>query len=653
MKQIRVALVNVPFATLYRPSIGLSLLKAALERDGHQADLHYLNLLFADRIGSLLYTKVCDSNPVALLGEWLFGASLFGPAPDLDRTYLGEVLPGFERRGISAELREAAPGLREQVEGYLEHCLTAIDWAAYDVIGFTSVFQQNVAALSLARRLKELYPDKLIAMGGANTEGIMGHALLRAFPFLDVVCNGEGDIAFPELIRRMAHGEVLSGVPAITLQEDLFRFGEATSAPVHDMDALPYPNYDDYFAALAAHPFQEERVQDVRFLFESSRGCWWGAKSHCKFCGLNGSTMAFRSKSADRALAELTYLANRYRAHTRWAAAVDNIIDMGYFRDFLPALKEMGLELNMFYETKANLTREQVQLFADAGMNAVQPGIESLSTSILRLMKKGVSALQNIQVLKWCREYGVKPYWNYLYGFPGEEPAEYERLVNMLPALSHLDAPYGCGQLRLDRFSPYFNDPDGNGITNIRPATAYRYVYTGVPAELLHHMAYYFEFDYADGRDVATYTAPLLDAVRAWKQAEGSELFSVGLGERLVIFDLRPMAPQRVHQLTGPQRQLYEQCDAIRSRGSLATALALTPAALDDLVAPLLAHHLLIEEGGNLLSLAIPLGVYSPGKAGAERFLQFLAEQRKQTGQEETAAETRISLDAGSLTSPR
>ena len=43
-------------------------------------------------------------------------------------------------------------------------------------------------------------------------------------------------------------------------------------------------------------------------LFETSRGCWWGAKSHCTFCGLNGETMAFRSKSPRRALDELEQL---------------------------------------------------------------------------------------------------------------------------------------------------------------------------------------------------------------------------------------------------------------------------------------------------------------------------------------------------------
>ena len=47
-------------------------------------------------------------------------------------------------------------------------------------------------------------------------------------------------------------------------------------------------------------------------------------------------------------------------------------------------------------------------------MRRIQPGIESLSDHVLKLMRKGTTALQNIQLLKWCREYGVQPEWNLL-----------------------------------------------------------------------------------------------------------------------------------------------------------------------------------------------------------------------------------------------
>src|SRR5512144_1002972 len=106
----------------------------------------------------------------------------------------------------------------------------------------------------------------------------------------------------------------------------------------------------------------------------------------------------------------------------------------------------------LFYEVKSNLRKEQVKQLRDAGITEIQPGIESFSDAVLKLMRKGVSALQNIQLLKWCKEFGVQPRWNVLWGFPGEAGEEYERMAAMIPLLAHLPPPVSASGLRLDRF---------------------------------------------------------------------------------------------------------------------------------------------------------------------------------------------------------
>ena len=53
-------------------------------------------------------------------------------------------------------------------------------------------------------------------------------------------------------------------------------------------------------------------------------------------------------------------------------------------------------------------------------------------------MKKGVTALQNIQVLKWCRELGIIPSWNIIWGFPGEPQDAYDEMVKVVSLLVHL-----------------------------------------------------------------------------------------------------------------------------------------------------------------------------------------------------------------------
>ena len=70
--------------------------------------------------------------------------------------------------------------------------------------------------------------------------------------------------------------------------------------PIDDLDALPVPDYSDYFRDLDASGVSADVLPVL--LFETARGCWWGAKSHCTFCGLNGGAMAFRAKSQSRAL---------------------------------------------------------------------------------------------------------------------------------------------------------------------------------------------------------------------------------------------------------------------------------------------------------------------------------------------------------------
>jgi hypothetical protein len=151
---------------------------------------------------------------------------------------------------------------------------------------------------------------------------------------------------------------------------------------------------------------------------ETARGCWWGERQHCTFCGLNGATMAFRSKTPDRVVSEIRFLCERHGVGT--FSIVDDILDMRYFRTVLPRLADAKLGIEFFWEVKANLTNVHVRQLRDAGVLLIQPGIESLSDHVLKLMRKGTTAFRNIELMKWCREYGVKPYWNLLYGFPGE-----------------------------------------------------------------------------------------------------------------------------------------------------------------------------------------------------------------------------------------
>jgi ribosomal peptide maturation radical SAM protein 1 len=289
----------------------------------------------------------------------------------------------------------------------LQQCLDEVLQEAPKIVGFTTMFSQNAASLALATILKQSDPTVKVVFGGANCQAEMGAALFRCYPCIDAVVRGEADRVFPALVRDWLDGNRITLEAGLCYRENgRDVVVEHAQAGAVSMEEVPCPNYDEYFLRLAYHRQHDEIQSNLIIPFESARGCWWGAKSHCTFCGLNGATMDFRSKSPDRVHQEIMTLAGKHR----WLKlfAMDNILDMRYVRELLPKLRDERVDIELFYETKANLKRDHLRLMREAGVRDIQPGIETFSNSILKLMRKGTTGLQNIRLLKWCAQFGIE-----------------------------------------------------------------------------------------------------------------------------------------------------------------------------------------------------------------------------------------------------
>lgn len=627
----RVALVCMPYYKAEAPNIALGLLAAILRERGIAVDLHHLNLWFAD-LDFESYREI--NNEVFFHGEWIFSHALWEtPRPrlaEIKRALEGTQArfcldftrdggdagvppaPGEEPQSWDAYSRKILAAV-EHVEPFLTRCLDEIDWGAYDLVGLTSTFQQNVASLALAKRLARRYPKLYIMFGGANCDGVMGEAMFRSFPFVDGVCIGEGDVVFPAFVD-----ELLAGAPPRAFDGILDRrlrrpgglrvVGPTPRPAFTELDALPYPDYDDYFEQFRQTSFQTTATM---VYFETSRGCWYGQKQHCTFCGVNGGTIDFRTKSPQRAIDEIRHIHGRYCGEAEILAATDNIMPANYPRTVLPELEQLGLDTVLFYETKSNLREAQLAQYQRAGVRIVQPGIESLNTRVLRLMKKGVTAIQNVQTLKWCRQYNVRARWNVLYGFPGETADDYADQPALFAKLHHLHAPMGCAPIRIDRFSPYQERAAEFGIQGLRAHPAYGEIYRELDDDLLEDLAYCFVGDYETKRDVGAYDRALYQAVVLWRtRADEAAMFYLEGDARVVVGDFRVPGDPRLHVLEGAQRLVHDACVKIQTRARLARSLGsshgLGEGAIEAALAELLARGLLLEEDGRFLALAFP-----------------------------------------------
>jgi ribosomal peptide maturation radical SAM protein 1 len=620
-----VLFIVMPFADVDRPSIGVSLLKAEIDHLGFRSRVLYCNLDLAEQMGAGLYRQISNGISMnCMIGEWFFADSVFGGDVPPEYEYLDKVLS----RTASEQLTSGILAARRYRAEFLKRCVNAIREAQPRVVAFTTTFHQTCACLAVAKEVKRDPNPPVVIFGGANCEGEMGQQLLQSCPWIDYVCTGEGDYAFPAFLQDVLKGSGRASIPGILGQGD----GGPLTVPdvVRDLDELPAPDYSDYLSQMAVSPIRDQL--EPTLLSESSRGCWWGAKQHCTFCGLNGRTMAYRSKSAERVFEELSFLRTTYGI--RRISSVDNILDVRYIASLFPRLQASGLDLEMFYEVKANLRLEQLALLRAGGVQSIQPGIESLSNDILRRMKKGCTGLQNLQLLRWSHELGITVAWNLLGGFPGENSGDYEEMAALLPLLTHLPPPVACTPIRLDRFSPLFVQGEALGLRRIRPTAAYYYCFPFGRRELAR-LAYFFDFDYADGRRPADYMKPLQRAVGDWWQARSRppekqpRLDAEWLaGGELRIEDTRSCAGETAPRFPSVPAKLYAACDSARSIPHLARVLdgGATETSVRGMLDDFRRRKLMVEMDGHYLSLAVvknrsmrpSTGVYYEDIAGRE-----------------------------------
>lgn len=608
----RVALINMPFAMADRPSIQCGLLKSGLTQLGHDVRVYYLNLEFAAAFGHEWYREVAHLRTEIMLGEWLFSVAAFG-SQDNEAEYRDICLKTGDPDSNQDEEFERLRALRNDtlpawVDGWVEQ----VDWGQYDAVGFTSTFEQNTPAFALARAIKARHPEVITIFGGANFDGGMGEEYVRVLPFIDYAVTGEGDRVLPAMIARIADQQDCLDIPGVIgRRPDGDLVSNKPSSVIKNLDEVPDPNYDEYFETLFR--LGRDKVlgnQAPLIMVETARGCWWGEKQHCTFCGLNSNGMVFRAKTPERAANQLRQLASKYKVVN--FEAVDNIMDYKYLEKLCVPLAEEKYDYRIFYEVKANLTAEQLKLMSRAGINSIQPGIESLNSHILKLMRKGITMLRNVRLLKWAYYYGMRVGWNILTGFPGEKAEDYEEQMRLMPLLRHLPPPSGGGQIWLERFSPYFFD-ESFPVHDVKPVTAYRFIYPKETFEL-DKLAYFFSYRMEETLP-AEFHQGLYKEIEIWKEAWEKNPRPVLLYQRapdwIQVIDRRFPKP-KVHAFSGKAAEVYEYCgETDRSfkaiRGYLASMNGGTS---EDELQGILDEYcelgLMLREKNRYLSLALP-----------------------------------------------
>src|SRR3954468_4219323 len=137
-----VVLAVMPFASVRRPCLGVSLLQAVLRARGFACAVEYLDLDYASRIGYETYELLADAFPTEqLVGEWVFSSALHATTAEAERAFVDEVL-GIS--GCDAAATARLLGVVRRISGdFVDHCARRIARHGAAVVGFTTAFQQT------------------------------------------------------------------------------------------------------------------------------------------------------------------------------------------------------------------------------------------------------------------------------------------------------------------------------------------------------------------------------------------------------------------------------------------------------------------------------------------------------------------------------
>jgi hypothetical protein len=145
----------------------------------------------------------------------------------------------------------------------------------------------------------------------------------------------------------------------------------------------------------------------------------------------------------------------------------------------------------------------------------------------------------------------------------------------------------------------------------LRPARAYFFVFP-LDRRDLERLAYFFDFDYADGRQPAEYLRPLQSEVQLWWKSWTAVDQKPTLDARfddghVTIIDSRPASRRSCHELTGLAANVFTRCDV----ATTVQAISRLPDVGGDArevtaaLASLCESGLIVESEGQYLSLPV------------------------------------------------
>lgn len=467
----------------------------------------------------------------------------------------------------------------------------------YDLVGLTTSYNQLSTSLLLCNKLKRIAPEIVTVLGGILVNGRMGPGIIDEYGFIDFIIQGEGEYPLNALIEHLEEKDfqAIDRTDGILTRNNAALHRQGVKPwQVENLDELPFPDFDDY-ARLAGE-------EDWDLPVEGSRGCWW---ERCRFCNFNYQWWGYRTKSDRRFAAEVEYLCRRY-GKTRFQA-LDNVLNPKGVQSFARALKDTDMDLLFFYEVRAEISPYELLVLYEAGLDVTQAGVEGLSRSILKEMRKGTKVIQNLQVMKTCKELGIKMRSNLIMDYPQSTREEVGETCLTIRLYAYAYDPLYPVHFVYYPGSPIDMDQKQNTMVNIRNNDLFR---QAVPDEVLDRVELLLKSH--DPVDEPVNWSPVAKAIEWWRKlqekyaAAGQQPMRYYDCRTLLVIDYLRFGKECRLRLRDTERDLYLYCTKIRTRKKILEKFSTRTSAgkINDCLEKWTTECVMYKEGERFLSLA-------------------------------------------------
>jgi radical SAM superfamily enzyme YgiQ (UPF0313 family) len=301
------------------------------------------------------------------------------------------------------EITIGRPNTETQIRRYRRKVRGFLAGRDFDILAlscWTSLSYQ--ATLTTAQICRELYPDKLIVVGGYHPSA-RPHEFLTDDNLIDYVICGEGEIPLREIALNLEK----TGRPEKT---------QIIKAPMFPLDH--FVGYDWELVDNFVNANLKGKLANIYIYL--SRGCPFG----CSFCMEPLKDRTWRVFSPEQSLVQFETAVERYSSQA--IAVCDACFGMrpSWRKEFLRQLAERNPDYWVVFETRPEyIDEEDAKLLSNLKVE-IQFGVESCSNDMLLLMKKTRQPRKFLDkfsdVSRMLSDYGILHRANLIFNHPGE-----------------------------------------------------------------------------------------------------------------------------------------------------------------------------------------------------------------------------------------